>query len=63
MTGVGENARALLDGRRVWVDRVRMSCHAGRVVAAIAQEGRGALIYLHQTSKGFSVEKMASAAR
>lgn len=23
---------------------------------AIAQEGRGALIYLHQTSKGFSVE-------
>ena len=25
---------------------------------AIAQEGRGALIYLHQTSKGFSVEHM-----
>lgn len=25
---------------------------------AIAQEGRGALIYLHQTSKGFSVERM-----
>ena len=25
----------------------------------IAQEGRGALIYLHQTSKGFSVEKLA----
>jgi 3,4-dihydroxy 2-butanone 4-phosphate synthase / GTP cyclohydrolase II len=24
----------------------------------IAQEGRGALIYLHQTSKGFSVEKV-----
>jgi 3,4-dihydroxy 2-butanone 4-phosphate synthase / GTP cyclohydrolase II len=24
---------------------------------AIAQEGRGALIYLHQTSKGFSIEK------
>ena len=25
---------------------------------AIAREGRGALIYLHQTSKGFSIEKM-----
>jgi 3,4-dihydroxy 2-butanone 4-phosphate synthase / GTP cyclohydrolase II len=25
---------------------------------AIAQEGRGALIYLHQTSKGFSVERL-----
>lgn len=25
----------------------------------IAQEGRGALIYLHQTSKGYSVEKIA----
>jgi 3,4-dihydroxy 2-butanone 4-phosphate synthase/GTP cyclohydrolase II len=25
---------------------------------AIAQEGRGALIYLHQTSKGFSLERM-----
>ena len=25
---------------------------------AIAREGRGALIYLHQTSKGFSVERM-----
>jgi len=25
---------------------------------AIAREGRGALIYLHQTSKGFSVEKV-----
>jgi 3,4-dihydroxy 2-butanone 4-phosphate synthase/GTP cyclohydrolase II len=25
----------------------------------IAREGRGALIYLHQTSKGFSVEKLA----
>jgi len=25
---------------------------------AIAQEGRGALIYLHQSSKGFSVERM-----
>jgi len=24
----------------------------------IAREGRGALIYLHQTSKGFSVERM-----
>ncbi len=35
-------------------------CHA--VIAgsmqAIAKEGRGALIYLHQTSKGFSVEKI-----
>ena len=26
---------------------------------AIAHEGRGALIYLHQTSKGFSVERGA----
>ena len=26
---------------------------------AIAREGRGALIYLHQTSKGFSVERLA----
>jgi len=25
---------------------------------AIAREGRGALIYLHQTSKGFSVERI-----
>jgi 3,4-dihydroxy 2-butanone 4-phosphate synthase/GTP cyclohydrolase II len=25
----------------------------------IAQEGRGAIVYLHQTSKGFSVEKLA----
>jgi 3,4-dihydroxy 2-butanone 4-phosphate synthase/GTP cyclohydrolase II len=24
----------------------------------IAQEGRGALIYLHQTSKGFSIDKV-----
>ncbi|HEY1271327.1 MAG TPA: 3,4-dihydroxy-2-butanone-4-phosphate synthase [Terriglobales bacterium] len=28
---------------------------------AIASEGRGALIYLHQTSKGFSVERMGEA--
>jgi 3,4-dihydroxy 2-butanone 4-phosphate synthase/GTP cyclohydrolase II len=27
-------------------------------LAAIAEEGRGALIYLHQTSKGFSAEKI-----
>jgi len=27
-------------------------------LAAIAEEGRGALIYLHQTSKGFSAEKV-----
>jgi 3,4-dihydroxy 2-butanone 4-phosphate synthase / GTP cyclohydrolase II len=34
-------------------------CHATIEVSmqAIAQEGRGALIYLHQTSKGFSVER------
>jgi len=33
-------------------------CHATieGAMHAIAQEGRGALIYLHQTSKGFSVE-------
>jgi 3,4-dihydroxy 2-butanone 4-phosphate synthase/GTP cyclohydrolase II len=34
-------------------------CHASieGSMQAIAQEGRGALIYLHQTSKGFSVER------
>ena len=34
-------------------------CHATieGSMQAIAREGRGALIYLHQTSKGFSVEK------
>ncbi len=35
-------------------------CHATLegALRRIAQEGRGALIYLHQTSKGFSVEKV-----
>ncbi len=35
-------------------------CHAGieGSLRAIAEEGRGALIYLHQTSKGFSVERI-----
>jgi 3,4-dihydroxy 2-butanone 4-phosphate synthase/GTP cyclohydrolase II len=35
-------------------------CHATieGSMRRIAQEGRGALIYLHQTSKGFSVEKL-----
>jgi 3,4-dihydroxy 2-butanone 4-phosphate synthase/GTP cyclohydrolase II len=35
-------------------------CHATLEgsLRAIAQEGRGALIYLHQTSKGFSIEKV-----
>jgi 3,4-dihydroxy 2-butanone 4-phosphate synthase/GTP cyclohydrolase II len=35
-------------------------CHATveGSMQAIARAGRGALIYLHQTSKGFSVEKM-----
>jgi 3,4-dihydroxy 2-butanone 4-phosphate synthase/GTP cyclohydrolase II len=35
-------------------------CHAivRRSMEMIAEEGRGALIYLHQTSKGFSVEKV-----
>jgi 3,4-dihydroxy 2-butanone 4-phosphate synthase / GTP cyclohydrolase II len=35
-------------------------CHATieGSMQAIASEGRGALIYLHQTSKGFSVEKI-----
>jgi len=34
-------------------------CHAviRRSLQMIAEEGRGALIYLHQTSKGFSVER------
>jgi len=34
-------------------------CHAiiARSMQRIAEEGRGALIYLHQTSKGFSVEQ------
>lgn len=36
-------------------------CHASveGSMRAIAQAGRGALIYLHQTSKGFSAEKIA----
>ncbi len=36
-------------------------CHATieGSMQRIAGEGRGALIYLHQTSKGFSVEKLA----
>src|SRR5581483_3468621 len=36
-------------------------CHAivKRSLEMITEEGRGALIYLHQTSKGFSVEKVA----
>ncbi|HTF43298.1 MAG TPA: 3,4-dihydroxy-2-butanone-4-phosphate synthase [Terriglobales bacterium] len=35
-------------------------CHAtiGGSMAAIAREGSGALIYLHQTSKGFTVERV-----
>ena len=35
-------------------------CHATLEgsLRRIAQEGRGALIYLHQTSKGFSIEKV-----
>jgi 3,4-dihydroxy 2-butanone 4-phosphate synthase/GTP cyclohydrolase II len=35
-------------------------CHATieGAMQAIAREGRGALIYLHQTSKGFSVESI-----
>jgi 3,4-dihydroxy 2-butanone 4-phosphate synthase / GTP cyclohydrolase II len=35
-------------------------CHASidGSMQAIAREGRGALIYLHQTSKGFSVERI-----
>jgi 3,4-dihydroxy 2-butanone 4-phosphate synthase / GTP cyclohydrolase II len=35
-------------------------CHAiiERAMQMIAEEGRGALIYLHQTSKGFSIEKV-----
>jgi 3,4-dihydroxy 2-butanone 4-phosphate synthase/GTP cyclohydrolase II len=39
-------------------------CHATLEgsLRAIAQEGRGALIYLHQTSKGFVVEKVGERA-
>ena len=39
-------------------ERHRMRCHAtpGRFAAGDCEEGRGALIYLHQTSKGFSRE-------
>jgi 3,4-dihydroxy 2-butanone 4-phosphate synthase/GTP cyclohydrolase II len=35
-------------------------CHATLEgsMRRIAQEGRGALIYLHQTSKGFSIDKV-----
>jgi 3,4-dihydroxy 2-butanone 4-phosphate synthase/GTP cyclohydrolase II len=37
-------------------------CHASveGAMKAIAQAGRGALIYLHQTSKGFSAEKIGN---
>ncbi len=37
-------------------------CHAiiERSLERIAEEGRGALIYLHQTSKGFSMEQVGS---
>jgi len=36
------------------------ACHATLEASlqVIAEEGRGALIYLHQTSKGFSAEKV-----
>src|ERR1700726_4678619 len=39
-------------------------CHATLegALRRIAQEGRGALIYLHQTSKGFSIEKLGDRA-
>ena len=39
-------------------------CHAmiEGSLQAIASEGRGALIYLHQSSKGFSIEKMGERA-
>jgi 3,4-dihydroxy 2-butanone 4-phosphate synthase/GTP cyclohydrolase II len=39
-------------------------CHATLQAALqrIAQEGRGALIYLHQTSKGFSIERVGDRA-
>jgi len=39
-------------------------CHATieGSMQAIAREGRGALIYLHQTSKGFSVERLGDRA-
>jgi 3,4-dihydroxy 2-butanone 4-phosphate synthase / GTP cyclohydrolase II len=39
-------------------------CHASIAgsMQAIAEAGRGALIYLHQTSKGFSVERMGDRA-
>ena len=48
----GAHARPLPDGRRVRRDRLRMPRHARRLAPPIAQEGRGALIYLHQTSQG-----------
>jgi 3,4-dihydroxy 2-butanone 4-phosphate synthase/GTP cyclohydrolase II len=37
-------------------------CHGiiERSMQLIAEEGRGALIYLHQTSKGFSVEQLGN---
>ncbi len=39
---------------------IACDCHATieGSLQAIAQEGRGALIYLHQTSKGFSAERL-----
>jgi 3,4-dihydroxy 2-butanone 4-phosphate synthase/GTP cyclohydrolase II len=62
------------DGRGAVLVRMHAHCLLGDVfgstacacneilegsMQAIAREGRGALIYLHQTSKGFSVERVA----
>jgi len=40
-------------------------CHAiiQRSLQAIAEEGRGALVYLHNTSKGFEIDRRAAPAR
>ena len=39
---------------------MRLPRHIEGSLQAIAAEDRGALIYLHQTSKGFSVENVAN---
>ena len=56
--GAGAHALALPGGRRLR----RQRCECRNVIDAamrrIAEEGRGALIYLHSTSKGYSVERL-----
>ena len=57
-SSAGAHACTLPAGRRFRRHRMRLPRDTRRSLQAIAEEGRGALIYLHQTSKGFSAEKI-----